>query len=41
MKGECRGVRSYSSFAAGLVDVADENFGTFCCEGLGNTGAKT
>jgi hypothetical protein len=40
VEGKCRWVRGYSSLTASVVDVANENFGTFCCEGFGNTGAE-
>jgi hypothetical protein len=41
VEGEGGWVGSDCGFAAGLVDVADEDFGAFGREGLGDAGAET
>jgi len=41
VEGEGGGVGRACCFAAGLVDVADEDFGAFRGEGFGYAGAET
>jgi hypothetical protein len=40
VESERRWVGGYCGFTTGLVDVADKDFCTFCCEGFGDAGAE-